>query len=91
MDQQWNRVLMERNDSAIGSHMVLMPTDYRPNPNALRGRKEEMTMVQQRMSLSDDPNRCQPTPYHPPYEAKPTDPWIFSGSKHELVTFPIQF
>jgi hypothetical protein len=82
---------MERNDSAIGSHMVLMPTDFRPNPNALAQRKEEMVMVQQRMTLSENPNQCKPTPLHPPYEAKPSDPWIFSGSKHELVTFPIQW
>jgi hypothetical protein len=91
MVDRWNRVLMEVNNSAIGAHMVMMPTDFIPNPNMLRGRKEAVPMVEQRQRIYFDANQCQPEWLHPPYESKPSEPWIFSGSKSELAHFPIIF
>jgi hypothetical protein len=82
---------MEERNSAVGAHMVLMPTDYMPEPGNLHVRRSVMRMIYQGMTIDPDPNECTPTPYHPPYESKPTDPWIFSGTRSELAHYPIIF
>jgi hypothetical protein len=91
MVDTWNRVLMEQNSSAIGAHMVLMPTDYMPQPGNLHVRRSMKMMVNQGITIDPDPNECQPMWLHPPYESKPSDPWIFSGTRSELAHFPIIF
>ena len=67
------RVLVPVNENAIGAHNELLPsTKYElPTPHLVKQTKK--SIVRQRKTTYDDPNKAKETPLHPPYMSYESD------------------
>ena len=79
------RVIVPVNKNAVGAHNELLPsTEYElcsegakgnrvpvPTPHLVKQVKK--SLVHQRRTQYEDPNRAKETPLHPPYESYMTD------------------
>jgi hypothetical protein len=82
-----HRQLLEVNNSPVGAHYINAPTDYRPGKVFLK--RQGVPFYVQRQTQYHDWSYV-PEWHHPPYEKKPTDPWIGVGyMSHKFNTFPI--
>jgi hypothetical protein len=75
------------NNSHIGDHGVLAPTDFKSHMVVLP--RQGVPFLIQRQTLYEDFNRTTPEWRHPPFEKRPTVPYINQGYSREILTFPI--
>ena len=63
------RVIVPVNKNAVGAHNELLPsTEYElPTPHLVKQVKK--SLVHQRKTKYEDPNKAKETPLHPPYES----------------------
>ena len=67
------RTLVPVNYNAVGSHNELLQnTEYNPDPPKLIKRVKK-SIVRQRQTTYDDPNKARETPLHPPYMSYESD------------------
>ena len=67
------RTLVPVNNNAVGSHNELLPnTEYKPETPKLIKRVKK-SIVRQRQTTYDDPNKSRETPLHPPYMSYESD------------------
>jgi hypothetical protein len=79
--------LIPVNNNALGARTVMKSTDYRPK-RLVWDTRSRVPFLVQRMGKYEDFS-IVPEWNHPPYEKKPTEPWIGIGMAHKYNSFPI--
>jgi hypothetical protein len=79
--------LLQVNDNALGARTVMRPVSY-TKKRLIWDTKQKVPFLVQRMGNYPDFS-VVPEWNHPPYEKKPTEPWIGIGMAHKYNSFPI--
>jgi hypothetical protein len=79
--------LIQVNDNALGARTVMRPTNFKPE-RLVWDTRQRVPFLLQRMGQYEDFS-IVPECNHPPYETKPTEPWIGIGMAHKYNSFPI--
>jgi hypothetical protein len=79
--------LVQVNDNALGARTVMRPTNFQPG-RLVWDTRQKVPFLAQRMGQYPDFS-VVPEWNHPPYEDKPTSPWLGMGVAHKYNSFPI--
>jgi hypothetical protein len=75
------------NNGPSGARGALVPTDFKPKPPVFVPKMGVPFYIQRQTQYENFHHT--PAWYHPPYEEKPTVPYINQGYSKERITFPI--